>query len=591
MELLRPRGAAAPAAAGGPPATRPLRRSGIKRRMLIPIQKFSSNTARQGAEDLVSLKDIECGGGEAPSGDETTPRRLPQTLQDTAANRLAVASLALNRGIQCERGSSQDTIVELGSSRGPAVAEMLPPAHRRIFYSILTHGADDARSGNRERPERSPSNEMVEARGVAEGDENPDSKRKENPDVKASHVILAAQNKGSRESLTLCPLRYTDKSMEKEFAYNQERTARFRNVLAGLFASFLVVVDIILYTMAWHAGVFAHDVFVFRSSITFFVCCTIFCLSYAFSYRIPYVKGYLEYTSYFIATSAVVVHCVLVLWWKSSLYTQENFVKFAPSVSKLFGMTFDSEDPPDKKDSPIYHFVVLFNELFMGISFQSTILIIYVLFDVLSPTRFFIVSRIQGLNTILGTIPFIYGATQLPETLLPNTATIVCICTISAAGFVGSYPMELRRRGLFFEWLSMKRAVANLLNIRRRAQKAAGSSSALDDIRSNLNQALEILTDMKANSGKFDVAAGVSQALTLVQESLFIFSTCKNLYLTNVDEDLKDESFIKAFNIGGSQARNLLNAESAISSTVGGNSRVGGKFGQGSYTIHREQIG
>lgn len=143
--------------------------------MLIPIQKFSSNTARQGAEDLVSLKDIECGGGEAPSGDETTPRRLPQTLQDTAANRLAVASLALNRGIQCERGSSQDTIVELGSSRGPAVAEMLPPAHRRIFYSILTHGADDARSGNRERPERSPSNEMVEARGVAEGDENPDS--------------------------------------------------------------------------------------------------------------------------------------------------------------------------------------------------------------------------------------------------------------------------------------------------------------------------------------------------------------------------------------------------------------------------------
>lgn len=175
MELLRPRGAAAPAAAGGPPATRPLRRSGTKRRMLIPIQKSSSNTAHPGAEDLVSLKDIECGGGEAPSGDETTPRRLPQTLQDTAANRLAVANLALNRGIQCERGSSQDTIVELGSSRGPAVAEMLPSAQRRIFYSILTHGAEDARSGNRGRPEGSRSNEMAEAGGVAEGEENPNS--------------------------------------------------------------------------------------------------------------------------------------------------------------------------------------------------------------------------------------------------------------------------------------------------------------------------------------------------------------------------------------------------------------------------------
>ena len=54
-------------------------------------------------------------------------------------------------------------------------------------------------------------------------------------------------------------------------------------------------------------------------------------------------------------------------------------------------------------------------------------------------------------------------------------------------------------------------------------------------------QIAEILADLKKGAGKFDVGAGVSQALTLTQECLFIFATCKNLYLTNVNEDLKDE--------------------------------------------------
>lgn len=50
-----------------------------------------------------------------------------------------------------------------------------------------------------------------------------------------------------------------------------------------------------------------------------------------------------------------------------------------------------------------------------------------------------------------------------------------------------------------------------------------------------------ILADLKKGGGNFDVAAGISQALTLTQECLFIFATCKNLYLTSVNEDLKDE--------------------------------------------------
>ena len=51
----------------------------------------------------------------------------------------------------------------------------------------------------------------------------------------------------------------------------------------------------------------------------------------------------------------------------------------------------------------------------------------------------------------------------------------------------------------------------------------------------------EILADLKKGAGKFDVGARVLRALTLTHEGLFIFATCKNLYLSNINEDLKDE--------------------------------------------------
>lgn len=46
---------------------------------------------------------------------------------------------------------------------------------------------------------------------------------------------------------------------------------------------------------------------------------------------------------------------------------------------------------------------------------------------------------------------------------------------------------------------------------------------------------------MKKGSRGLDVSAGLAQSLTLIQECLFIFATCKNLYLTDVNEELKDE--------------------------------------------------
>ncbi|KAL8426595.1 hypothetical protein Efla_005172 [Eimeria flavescens] len=384
---------------------------------------------------------------------------------------------------------------------------------------------------------------------------------------KRSHAIVASKAKGSRDSLLLCPLRFTDKSMEAEFAFNQERSARFRNVLGGLIASFLVVVDLSVSAAAWQSGIFMHDTVIFTSYMIFLACCTIFCAAYAISHRIPYVRDNLEYTSYFIATSAVVTQSCLAIWWKTVLYGEENYAEFLPLLSKVFGL--DMADLQDRKTSVVYHIFVLYDELLLGIFLQSTLLCVFLLFDVLTPTRFFIATKLQILNTLVGIIPFVYGAIQLPETLLPNMASIVCIFTISAAGILGSYPVEVCSRGLFYEWLSMKRTFVSLLEARRRAQKAAGSSSVLDDIRSNCTKIGEILNKLKKGTLDLDVSTSISQALTLTQECLFIFATCKDLYLASVNEELKDESFIKAFSFVGPESPNLLNAKSAVTSTIG----------------------
>ncbi|OEH79697.1 3 5 -cyclic nucleotide phosphodiesterase domain-containing protein [Cyclospora cayetanensis] len=365
---------------------------------------------------------------------------------------------------------------------------------------------------------------------------------------KASHVILAAQHKGSRDSLTLCPLRFTDRSMEAEFAYNQERSARFRNVMAGATAATLVAIDVVLAAVLWNTGMFMHDPVIFASFMVFFLLCTFLSIMYAMSYRIPYLRNYLEFASYFIVTSAVIAQTILGIWWKTALYSKENYLRFAPSVSKSFGLEYDPAIPGDRMNSVAYHFVVLLNELFLDSG---------------------------NFPTKVGSILRKSAYAICACTHFASMASVVGILSIAASGFVGSYPMELRRRGLFYEWLSMKRAVANLLDIRKRAQKAAGSSSALDDIRSNCTRLSEILADLKQGAGKFDVAAAVSQGLTLIQECLFIFATCKNLYITSINEDLKDESYIKAFNLGRTQTRNLLNADSAISSTIGRQSRLG----------------
>lgn len=208
--------------------------------------------------------------------------------------------------------------------------------------------------------------------------------------------------------------------MEAEFAFNQERTARFRNVLGGLFASLLVVVSLSNSIAAWKSGVFMHDSRIFASYLTFLVSCVFFCLAYAISYKIPIIQKHLEYTSYFIATSATVTQSILAVWWKHELYSERNFLKFAPALSELFGLEFDPLNPGEREDSVIFHIVVIYNELLMGIFLQSTLLVIFVLFDVLTPTRFFIACRLQMVNTLVGIIPFIYGAYQLPETVLPK---------------------------------------------------------------------------------------------------------------------------------------------------------------------------
>lgn len=208
--------------------------------------------------------------------------------------------------------------------------------------------------------------------------------------------------------------------MEAEFAFNQERSARFRNVLAGWTAALLVFTAAVVPAVAWNAGLYMPDTLIFCSYMAYLALCILFAVAYANSYRIPFVKRHLEYTSYFIVTSAITMQSVLALWWKTHLYGKETYLQFAPAVSEAFGVQFDPLNPPEPRDSIIYYTVVLFNELMLGSCLQSIVFFACVLFDVLTPTRFFIAWQLQVANTLIAITPFLFGAFQLPETTLPK---------------------------------------------------------------------------------------------------------------------------------------------------------------------------
>lgn len=232
--------------------------------------------------------------------------------------------------------------------------------------------------------------------------------------------IVIAQNKGSRESLTLCPLRFTDKSMESQFALNQERTARFRNLIAGVLSSFLVVVDAGACYGAWRAGIIMHDPSMFWSFLICLALALILCIAFAFSYRIPYIRHYVEYASYVMATLVVMLKSFSVVAFKAHMYSEKCFLNYGAQIAKLYGLEFNPQSISDWRQSTMYQILVTYTELFLDVFVQSTIVFVLLLFDVLAPARFFIASWLLGLNTLIGIAPFVYGAVQPSGTFLPK---------------------------------------------------------------------------------------------------------------------------------------------------------------------------
>lgn len=104
------------------------------------------------------------------------------------------------------------------------------------------------------------------------------------------------------------------------------------------------------------------------------------------------------------------------VYWKSVLYSEDNYLRFSPDLSNGFGPHLDPDVPGDRKDFVIYHIVVVYNELLNGIFLQST----KVSVDVLTPTRFFIASWLPIVRLLISVVSFVYGAFQLPETFLPK---------------------------------------------------------------------------------------------------------------------------------------------------------------------------
>ncbi|OEH79698.1 hypothetical protein cyc_07785 [Cyclospora cayetanensis] len=222
-----------------------------------------------------------------------------------------------------------------------------------------------------------------------------------------------------------------------------ERSAHYRNILATFAAVGLMAVDVGSTTGAWIDGAIMQDTFICASDLACLAISVIFCMSSALAFRIPFVRRDMEYASYVISTAAILPKCLSVLWWKSGLYSESYFETHRDNVSQTVGLHLDHEHPSDPNDSVISHLAVVYAELHLEGSVQSTVVLIIVLFDVWTTTRFFIASWLLILNVLIGTMPVLYGAFQLPETFFTNVQEALILPAVGVD--LDFDPLELER--------------------------------------------------------------------------------------------------------------------------------------------------
>nr|CEL65232.1 TPA: 3',5'--cyclic-nucleotide phosphodiesterase,putative [Neospora caninum Liverpool] len=354
-----------------------------------------------------------------------------------------------------------------------------------------------------------------------------------------------------RTSLNFWGLRFCDKKIEEEFEYNNTRLFKYRNAFTGVVCFAVTAFDYILFLLAANSPVYLSG-----SPAAFFGFHLLFNFTFVsiiwfmFSYKISFVQPRQEQSSYIIVTMSYVTIWIIVFATKIQLYWGDAWKMLGKDFLPLSLNLYKDPDYQMKNciNDPRFALFVVLNEILLSSVADAYYYVITLLFSGILPSRNRYIAIHQTILVILNCIVTLMGVGRFSVLIFPALYRMSTMVTCYVLGLAGEFLGEVQRRGLFYEWYTMRKKLMQIHQERKKAQKKH-ATSGLDDLRASFNEIRTILMQAKLRCKEYDVTTEVSQALELVEEAMKLLTNSWNLYTVQVDDTLKQEEFIKAMDV------------------------------------------
>lgn len=365
--------------------------------------------------------------------------------------------------------------------------------------------------------------------------------------------------RNQRANIQLLPLRFKDEQDEEEFTFNNSRLMAWRNMCL---CTFKIIATSCVYIIVATSGLLGEAAFVPKAFINYLhVVYGILLLLTAFSLFLPLIpclKDRLEYSIYGVIILEALVIAAFMTYTKSRAYSNQknafnapvwNFIAEHPSlhVVKIY-----STPPP----LLVY---ILSMELLMDSWVQFFMYFSIISISMVLPTRVRIAVFVQITILFVYSFPILTGQHYCGLLLYPELLRLLQAVVLLSATIAGTYASETKRRGFFYSWLTMKRQM-KLLESERDKSRDDGIRSGISNLQGHCKQVEVALMSAKTATSGTDISCFVNDAAVHIAACLEIMANSKDLYHTELHEELRDKSFIRALNVKEINREHLLAA-------------------------------
>ncbi|XP_026189905.1 uncharacterized protein LOC34622994 [Cyclospora cayetanensis] len=361
-----------------------------------------------------------------------------------------------------------------------------------------------------------------------------------------------------RASIQLLPLRFKDPHAEEEFVFNSSRLMIWRNICLFVFK---ILATTCVYGIVAASGAFGEWSYVPSSFISglnvVYVTLLILAVLSLVVPMIPWLRARLEYSLYFLLICEALVLASFVTHEKVYSYTNSND-RFSANIWEsrneiaLTGKEVCTSNPR-------LSVFVLSMELILDAWVQFFMYFFIITVSIVLPTRVRIAAWVQLAVLVIYCVPVFAGQAYCKILLYPELLRMLHAFFMLGAAVFGAYASESKRRGLFYSWLSMKRQM-KLLEAERDKASDDNMRSGISALQNHCKQVEVALMCAKTAPGGADISSYIKDAATHAEASLDIMANSKDLYHTELQEELREKTFIKAFNVEKTTSKGLLSA-------------------------------